>query len=350
MSKTTRRTFLKGTAAAAGGAAAFGAANIIETPSAWATRLRKENKGRIVGVKHDGALKSINKEDPALVERMTHQAMLKFTGKKSLVKAWREFVSPSDIVGIKLNCLASPTFGTSPAMVAAIVKGLQAVGIPNDRIILYEQYEGRLTTRGSGYKLNEDPAKGPLVRHMGGKTILSNTGHLGYEKAGDKHGSGPSHFANMLRLCTAVINACIIKDHELAGVTVAMKNMTHGNINNPHDYHETDCHPAIAHIYDHPKIKDKVRLAVCDGLRVLYDGGPRDNPRAKVKHNHIYVAADPVALDSYAYRMIDGLRAKNGLKPLATRHPAGNWLVTAEKLGLGAWKESAIQCDVTTLS
>ena len=346
----TRRDFLKKGAAIAGGAVVAGsAAGLFEPGEAIAGRLRTEGRGRVIGVESPKAMRSLNSEAPAVVVRRTNEALLRFTGKRTVAQAWRVFVHPKDVVGIKLNCLGAPGISTSPAMVGAIVKGLQAVGIPNDRIILYEQYQRQLVRRGSGFALNEDPAKGPLCRHTGGREPLADGGWLGYETTADRHGSGTSHYANMLKHCTAIVNAPVIKDHNLAGVTVGMKNMTHGNINNPHHFHEHDCNPQIADIYNHPKIKDRVRVIVCDGLRVLYDGGPQDNNRAKVRHDRIYVATDPVAMDSWGYYVVEDLRKKHGLDPLAKRHATGTYLVKAEKLGLGVHQRAGIDCKVTPL-
>ena len=346
-----RREFLKRSALAAGGALAVGAVGgLLETPAAFAARLREEGRGKIAAVEHPGAMLSLLKESPAIVERMTNEALLRFTGKKTVALAWRELISPTDVVGIKLNCLAAPNMSTSPSMVAAIVKGLQALGLPNEHIILYEQYPARLTARGSGFELNDDPAKGPLVKHLGGKELLTDEGLLGYEKAEARHASGPSHYANMLKHCTAIISAPVIKDHNLAGVTVGMKSMTHGNINNPHDYHLHDINPAVADIYNHPKIKDKVRVVVCDGLRVQYDGGPQDSNRAKVIHNRIYVTTDPVAIDTWGLKLVEALRKEHGLKPITARHPNGSYLARAEALGLGVHDLAKIACSVSRLS
>ena len=343
-----RREFLK-RGAVVGGAAAVGAVTLFETNAAFAARLREKGRGRVVGVEHPAAMKSLNKESRRLVERMTNEAIKRFTGKRTVAKAWREFVSPADVVGVKLNCLASPGMGTSPGMVAAIVKGLVAVGISNDRIILYEQYKGRLLQRGSGFKLNDDPTKGPIVMHLGKKSLHTDSGLMGYEARAVRHGSGPSRYSNLLKHCTALINAPVIKDHNLAGVTVGMKNMTHGNIHNPEDYHQHDCNPQIADIYDHSRIKDKVRLIVCDGLRVLYDGGPMDNNRAKVLHNRIYVATDPVAIDSWGLEVVEKERKKHGKSPLIQRHPTGTYLDRAQKLGLGIRDPAKLKVEIASL-
>ena len=345
-----RRTFIKTSAALVGAAAASTALITQDQGAAWAARLRKDGRGLIAGVEHGAAMKKLNKENAAIVARMTKEAMLRFTGKRNVAKAYKVFFSPQDIVGIKLNCLAAPGMSTSPAMVASIVKGLHAVGIPNERIFLYEQYKERLLARGSGFKLNTDPSKGPMVVHLGGRTPLTNEGLLGYEASSVAHGSGPSHYANLLKHCTAIINAPVIKDHNLSGVTVGMKNMSHGNINNPHHYHEHDCNPQIADIYNHPRILDKVRLIICDGLRLLDDGGPQDNNRAKVLHNRIYVDTDPVAIDAWGERLISDLRKEKKLTSLSKRHPKGGYLQRASQLGLGEVDVSKMNIQITKLS
>jgi uncharacterized protein (DUF362 family) len=343
----TRREFLTKGATLAGSAALVGTSmGLLETPAACAARLKKQWRGKLVAVENSKAMRTLHKENPAVVEAMTNKALCEFTGQRTVVRAWRAVVHPSDTVGIKLNCLASPHMSTSPAMVRAIVKGLQALGIPNERIILYEQYKDQLIRRGSGFQLNEDPAKGPIVRHLGPKKNLTDTGWRGYEKNASRHGSGPSHYSNMSKICTALINVPVIKDHSLAGITGAMKNMTHGNINNPHHYHEHDCNPQIADIYAHSRLMDKVRLTVCDGLRIQYDGGPQASNRHKVLHNRIYVANDAVALDSWGLDVIERLRKKHGKQSIKKRHPTGTYLVRAQRLGLGVFDLKKINCRV----
>lgn len=344
-----RRQFLGNAAGAAIGLSVGLALGPLSLPSALAARLREQGRGRVVGIEHAGALESVRKENPAVVETMTHEAVKALTGKGTVSQAWRELVVPTDIVGIKLNCLAAPGMSTSPAMVAAIVAGLRSAGIPNERIILYEQYKDRLLDR-SGFALNDDPKKGPLVMHLGGREPLSDEGLLGYEATPVKHGAGESCYSNLLKHCTAIINAPVIKDHNLSGVTVGMKNMTHGNIHNPHHFHEHDCNPQIAEIYAHSKILDKVRVVICDGLRVQYDGGPQDSPRARVAHHRIYAATDPVAIDSWGMVVVSELRERHGKTPLSERHPAGNYLVRAAELGIGVADPKTIDMQLTVLT
>ena len=152
----------------------------------------------------------------------------------------------------------------------------------------------------------------------------------------------------MSKICTALINVPVFKDHNLSGITGAMKNMTHGNINNPHHYHKHDCNPQIADIYNHPRLKDKVRLTICDALKIQYEGGPQASMRHRVAHHRIYAATDAVAMDAWGLKEIEALRKKAGKIPISIRHK-GNYLVRAQKLGLGIADTRKIDFRLTKL-
>jgi len=86
-------------------------------------------------------------------------------------------------------------------------------------------------------------------------------------------------------------------------------------------------------------IKDKTRLILVDGLRALYHGGPRDNPKCRWRQNSIVAGTDPVAVDALALRIIEEKRRAEGMDPIGdkARHVA-----TAAKMGLGTNDPSAI--------
>jgi hypothetical protein len=88
-------------------------------------------------------------------------------------------------------------------------------------------------------------------------------------------------------------------------------------------------------------IKDKVKLIVCDALRVLYHRGPQDHPRYRQVYNQIMVTTDPVALDTTILDIVNGIRVSKGMKKVEddpwfrgkARPP--NYLKTAVTMGLG---------------
>ena len=137
--------------------------------------------------------------------------------------------------------------------------------------------------------------------------------------------------SNILRRATALINVPILKDHGIAGVTLALKNHL-GTCDNPGSLHPNHGNPGIADLNAHPEIAKKTRLVVCDATRAVYNGGPRFRPRFAWAPNMIMVSTDPVALDSFGLEVIDRARKKAGLGSVAPR--AGH-IGTAQRRGLG---------------
>ena len=79
------------------------------------------------------------------------------------------------------------------------------------------------------------------------------------------------------------INLPVLKHHQSAGVTIALKNMSHGLVNNVNRSHLTptderlrDLHPAVVSL---PVIREKAVLHICDGVKASYHGGPGGKPR-----------------------------------------------------------------------
>jgi uncharacterized protein (DUF362 family) len=108
----------------------------------------------------------------------------------------------------------------------------------------------------------------------------------------------------------------VLKDHDLAGVTLAMKNM-YGVNKNPQDMHDNNCCPYIADLNSIPAIKNKFRLVIADAMMACSEGGPEFSPQYTWKYNGLLVASDPVAIDSTGWQIIERKRAEQGLKPLA---------------------------------
>ena len=132
-----------------------------------------------------------------------------------------------------------------------------------------------------------------------------------------------------------VINVPVIKDHDNSGVTCALKNMAFGCINNPEAHHRGHCDPGIANIYNLPQIKDRTVLTICDAAFMQYDGGPLCKPAARVAMNTVFVATDPVALDTLVWDEIDKRRKDKGMKTLDKAKRAPKHIATAAGLGLG---------------
>ena len=60
---------------------------------------------------------------------MLKKGMLNLTGEKKIKKAWRQFVSPGEKIGLKVNPVAGKQLTTSHAVTKAVIKQLELSGI-----------------------------------------------------------------------------------------------------------------------------------------------------------------------------------------------------------------------------
>ncbi len=79
---------------------------------------------------------------------MIEKAMLELTGQRSLKKAWRQFVSPGETIGLKVNPVAGKLLTTSHAVVKSVVKQLTESGIHREDIIIWDRREMELKDTG----------------------------------------------------------------------------------------------------------------------------------------------------------------------------------------------------------
>lgn len=339
----SRREFLQ--LAALGGAALGGAAlglggwSLPRAAAAPPDFAGFREPGRLVQIYDERALTSLLGEPQREVVRaMVDRAVLTLTGKKTREEAWACFVHASDVVGLKPNCLGGRKLSTSPHVVDAVIDGLESAGVKRTNIIVWEQNDRNLGSAGFKKGTRDD---GVLFT-----TFMKSypDGDFGPEQ---EHGAGTSRYCEVVHRCSAIINLPVFKDHGIAGITVSMKNLTHGTVNNPRDYHHKNS-GEIAHLYAHPILRDKVRLTLADALRLEYDGGPRDSPR-KVLHHSLYASTDPVAVDATALRLIEGHRKEKGLRSLKKAGRAATHVGKAQDLGLGFAESDKLKLEKVTL-
>ncbi|MFQ5810098.1 MAG: DUF362 domain-containing protein [Armatimonadota bacterium] len=296
-------------------------------------------KSRVVVVRSEEALDEDGCVNDGVVGAMLETAMLKTSGAPSLEDAWRAYVQPRDVVGVKVNCLGGPSLCTHPALVDHMADGMQRAGVPAGSIIIYDRETGELEECGF------------TVRERGGVRCYG-TDAVGYDPDWTVIGSTGSRFSAIAtRQCSAIVNAPILKDHDGAGVTCALKNHF-GSINNPNKLHTDHCDPHIANINCAPALRDKQRISICDALLVCYEGGPGFKPETTVPYGAILVSTDPVALDTVGFGIIEELREASGLEPIAAQERAPTYIATAadEEHRLGANRLEDIELVEATVT
>lgn len=328
-----RRHFLQKLLAAAGLAAGSKLPLPASTHSAPPPFAPVPNRGRVAAVKEARVFRGRRELDGEVVKEMLNRGLVKLTQQPDPAAAWASLFRPGERVGLKVNCIAGRGISTSVELTEAIVAGLISAGVQPEDIVIWDRTNRELAR--AGFRLNRN---GSGVRCFGTDDELA-----GYETELAFAGEVGSCFSRLLtRFCDALINVPVLKDHDLAGVTAALKNY-YGAIHNPNRYHDTNCDPYLADLNTSPLIRKKERLVVCDALRVQYHGGPSYKPQWIWNCGGLLIGQDPVAVDSIGYSWIEQRRRQGGLPSLAQEKREPTWLWTAARYGLGAADSRAIQ-------
>ncbi len=288
--------------------------------------------GRVVKVSAKGDFASIMQRNqiwpkPEIAKGLLERALTELTGTPNMVEAIKKFVHKDDIVAIKPNGIAGQSMCSSFELIAPLVEACIAAGVPANHITVYEQFTSYLlATRVGAPKFDLPKGVGIAVHN---NKDFPMPGVKVYEGITTK-------YCRPFMAATAVINLGLVKDHSICGYTGALKNMTHGTINNPEAHHAHYANPQIAMLYAHPIMTSRVRLHIAEAFRLMYNGGPLfKQPNAVIPHGAIYVSTDPVALDTVGLDAVDKERTHRKLRTLAESGRAAKYIQSAGDLGLG---------------
>ncbi len=295
----------------------------ILVPSAAKSRVVIARSDKLVRVNHD-----VSKDR---VIPFLDRAMMKITGQGSPPAAWKTLFSPGEKIGIKLSCLPGRPLSSSYGLVMAMVDSLRGVGVRESDIIIWERTERELER--AGFSISRSGLKVEGTDSYPGD---------GYSDDIEFAGSVGTRFSRIMQEVDALINVPVLKDHDLAGVSVGMKNF-YGVIYNPNKFHLNNCDPYVAELSTHPLIKDKLRLIVCDATRVQVSNGPAFYPGYAWEYGGILVSRDPVALDYVGWQLIGQRRKELGLKSLKAEGREPKYIRTAARLKLGNMDELLIE-------
>jgi uncharacterized protein (DUF362 family) len=236
-------------------------------------------------------------------------------------EAWSKLVRPGETVGVKVNSLGGRGLSSNLQLVEAICERLQEAGTKAGDIVVWDRDSAEMER--SGFHLS-----------MGGNGVQCfGTDRVDYEQELVAYGSVGSRLSRILtQRCNVLINVPVLKDHDGAGVTIALKNM-YGVIHNPNKYHPNGCNPYIADLNMLPEIRSRMRLTLCDATTAQYEGGPAYKPEYSWKQNALLASQDPVALDYTGWQIIERKRAEKGLKTLEGEGRAPHYIATAADAG-----------------
>lgn len=324
---TTRRGFLAKVGAAAAAALGFRRprAAVAESPSE-ATRpaVNVKAPARVVIARDEALARGEVGDHVDLLTKLLDAAVQKVTRTDSARRAWSSLFTPGDRIGIKVNTLG---LSTQPAVVEAIVAGLRRADVPAGNIIIWDRFDVELLA--AGFKLAKSAG---AVQCKG--TDADSYGS-GYQEQIEHSGRIGSCFSRILaEEVTSLICVPVLKDHNLAGVSLGLKNFF-GAIHNPNKYHEHNCDPYIVDVVSHRFIRPKWKLTICDATRGQYQGGPTRNPEYAWPFGGLIVGTDIVAVDAVAADLLARQRQAKGLKSLEQEKRPPKHIATAASRGLG---------------
>jgi hypothetical protein len=288
-------------------------------------------------------------------DKMIRQGMLELTGMNDLKQAWGLFVSPNEVIGLKVNPVAGKLLSTSHEVVKAVIAQLEETGIPRKNIVIWDRREFELTETGftaenyPGITIRgteQQDLKGSYYNAEGklyGDRMIDRELYYWADVEGKYDAETMPYMVNegkysyYSRICTKevdkIINIPILKNAG-SSVTLALKNLAFGSVSNTGRLHKDLWAETCAEVCAFPPLRDKVVLNIADGIRGCFEGGPGANPQFITEFKTILLATDPVAMDRVGYELI--LKKRIAEKIQSIEKPGSrNFLELAGKLGLG---------------
>jgi hypothetical protein len=289
--------------------------------------------GRVIEVRNKAMIHDGVKNRDAIKATLA-RGMKELTGTDDAVQAWRSFFEPGDVVGIKMNPVGTPLANSSSELMLEIISGLEVAGVKKKDMIVFERYKLEFMdaemhkdvpdgVAWDGMGTRWDPLQLDITNYDPDEFVTMDVIAAGHDPKDDR--ARRSHLGLIVtRRVNKIVMLPVLKDHGTGGVTGALKNMSHGLVNNVNRSHSTPdtnvCNTFIPAVVSHPIIRKKCVLQIMDGIKGVYQGGPH----TKVEHaewvwenNALLLATDPVAMDHVEWRLIDAKRKERGLPPVA---------------------------------
>lgn len=274
--------------------------------------------GQVVSVKAEKSLSADGKEfNPDVIREMMERGMRALTGEAKTIDAWRRFIKPDDVVGIKVNAGGRPWVVSSPPIVAETVRNLLAVGVKAQNIYVFERFQDQMNQINYAQYLPDG------VNIYSAERQNRSVDRLNYDPRvyveADFFGEDDTR-SNLIRLIsqtlTKIINIPNMKDHGAVGATGCLKNVAYGGFSNVARTHfkgVTHTYWYVGTLASVEPLRSKTVLQIMDGLRGVWHGGPFA-PSLKYVFfpRTIQFGTDPVAIDRLLLDTIDNERKRHG--------------------------------------
>ncbi len=283
------------------------------------------SKSRVVIIRCKRTQTSTGLVPPAKIKAMFTRGLSLLTDQKRMDDSLKLIFREKDKIGIKVNTIGGEKISTKPKTSLALAETLVSGGKKKNNIYIWDRTNREL--KDAGYRLN---IQGNSFQIFG-----TDSNGIQYGTQLISHLNIGSLFSNIqTRYTQASVSLAILKDHGLAGVTGGMKNYF-GAVHNPNKYHDSNCDPFVAELFDSPPIKKTHKLSIIDALTVQFHRGPSYHAKWAAHYGAFILSVDPVAADFVGWKILEKLRAEKGLPSLEEEQREPGYLKTGAQMGLG---------------
>jgi uncharacterized protein DUF362 len=253
------------------------------------------------------------------LRQMVDQGITKLLLATNASDAWRQLVTPQDIIGLKVYCAVGSLGGTRPALAAAVIEGLLAAGFPPSNIVVWDKHRGDLRRAGfydvaarHGVGIEGAADVGWDSTNYYEAPLVGNLLYGDLEFGRKEEGAGRKSYLSKLitRRITKIIQLTPLLNHNTAGVCGNLYSLAMGSVDNTTRFESDPRHMATAvpEIYALEKLGDKVVLNVVDALICQYQGEDQGLLHYSIALNELRFSKDPVALDTLSLQELDWQR------------------------------------------
>lgn len=222
-----------------------------------------------------------------VLEEVLERGLRVLTNTPTLAAAWHAVLGDARRIAIKFNQVGAETLGTTRTFATSLLSSLAEGGYASERIMLVEVA----------------PA---IAQELGTLPVPNDWGPEIW--VGDRAEQVCRYVADV----DALINVPFLKTHQIAGMSGAMKNISHGCIRHPAWFHANGCSPFVGQVIANPLISSKLKLTVMNALRIVARRGPDARAEDIVNAGRALLGFDPVAVDAFGREMLLAARRHRG--------------------------------------
>lgn len=226
--------------------------------------------------------------EEVVLGEMLDKGLKMLTGAPTAGEVWRLMLGEARRIVLKFNQVGEAVLQTSTPLARALVGSLAEAGYDRRWLTLVE------APRGVSEQL---------------ETRLPEVGWGAAIPVGD----GREEVARYLHEADAVINVAFLKTHRIAGMSGALKNLSHALIRHPARYHDHACSPYVGQVVGDKEVSARLRLNVVNVLRAVIRNGPEAAQDDVIGHCGLLLGFDPVAVDTVGHELLLARRKMAGI-------------------------------------